>query len=89
MARAKSSSTATPTHNFTPKFKRGDVCVLRKMKTLNLNGLVVTILSDIQAVKGDDQSHEMWLGYETDFCYRGAWVYPSEDSLAKIGEVAL
>ncbi|MBU3595109.1 hypothetical protein ICN10_01690 [Polynucleobacter sp. 86C-FISCH] len=87
---AKAKLLAAPTQTFFPRFKRGDVCKLRKFKPIpELNGFVVTLLSNIQIVQGFDAPHKWWLGYETDLCYRGRWIFPSEDQLIKIGEVEL
>ena len=87
MALAK--STATPTHFFTPKFKKGDICRLKNHKiSTELNGLTVTILAPLSVVTSSDFPNEIWLGYETDLCYRDRWIYPRESQLVKIGERA-
>lgn len=87
---ARAKSLAAPTQTFSPRFKKGDICKLRKSKQIpELNGFVVTLLSDIQAIQSCDQPHRWWLGYETDLCYRDRWIFPSEDQLIKIGEVEL
>ena len=90
MARAKSSSTATPTHFFYPKFKKGDICRLKRCTSYpELNGLTVTLQSDLIATKNRLDHKEYWLGYEVDLVYKGFSFCFQEDQLTKIGEVSL
>lgn len=90
MARAKSSSTATPTHFFYPKFKKGDICRLKRCTGYpEINGLTVTLQSDLIATKNSDNLSQAYLGYRVDLVYKGKNFCIQEDQLIKIGEVEL
>ena len=86
----KAKSLATPTHFFYPKFKKGDICRLKRCTAYpELNGLTVTLQSNLVATKNRSNQAEYWVGYEVDLVYKGNAFCMQEDQLTKIGEVEL
>jgi len=86
----KAKPQATPTHFFYPKFKKGDICRLKRCTAYpEINGLTVTLQSDLIATKNAHNLSEAYLGYEVDLVYMGNKFCIQEDQLTKIGEVEL